>query len=172
MYSRLFSLATCLFLLWLCPLALIVDAQQREKGSTNSESVAPDIANLRDQASRADAMAEYRLGRVYMKGTGVPVDYKEAAKYLYAADEQGLTEAKAVLGYLYENGKGVPRDYRRAFDYYAAAAKQGDVTAANNLAAMYEHGRGVRKDIGKAVDWYGHAAEGGNVVAQCNLATL
>ena len=140
---------------------------QVELDKTGSE-----VSYLRDQAGRGDAMAAYRLGRLYMTGTGVPSDYKEAAKYLHAADEQGLTKAKVVLGYLYENGKGVPRDYRRAFEYYAAAARQGDLTAANNLAAMYGHGRGVRRDVQQSVNWYRHAAEGGNVVAQCNLASL
>jgi Sel1 repeat len=118
------------------------------------ESLGSEVANIREQAARGDAMAEYRLGRLYLAGTGFTADYKQAAKYLQLAAEQGLTEAEMVLGYLYENGKGVPRDGRRAFEYYAAAAKQGDLTAKNNLASMYEHGRGVRKDIRKSLDWY------------------
>src|SRR5690349_9219496 len=107
MYPRLFSLTTCLHLLCLCLLGMPVDAQQSEKRPAYSENVGSDIANLREQAGRGNAMAEYRLGRLYMTGTGVSLNYPEAAKFLRAAAEQGLTEAEVVLGYLYENGKGV-----------------------------------------------------------------
>jgi TPR repeat protein len=173
MYSRLLLSISCLSVLWLSFSGVVAKAQDGNADPIPYvDKLRLEVSNIRDQAGRGDAMAEYRLGRLYMTGTGVTSDYKEAAKYLHAADEQGLPEAKVVLGYLYENGKGVPRDYRRAFDYYAAAARQGDLTAANNLAAMYGHGRGVRRDVQQSVNWYRHAAEGGNVVAQCNLATL
>src|SRR5262249_38714117 len=142
---------------------LEVDAKAQEGNGEpvpDLNKISSEISNLRDQASRGDAIAEYRLGRLYMTGRGVTPDYKEAAKYLHLAAEQGLPEAETVMGYLYENGKGVPRDYRTAFDYYAVAAKRGDLTAANNLGVMYGHGYGVRRDFRQAVDWHRRAAEG------------
>ncbi len=96
MYSRPFSLTTCPILLWLCLLA--VDAQQSENRSTYSQNVKLDVANLRSHAARGDAMANYQLGHLYMTGTGVSLDYGEAAKFLHAAAEQGLPEAEVASG--------------------------------------------------------------------------
>ena len=170
--SSPFSLTACLLLLWLFFSSPTAEANQSEKGTASPENVGSDVAKLRDQADGGDAIAEYRLGSLYMTGMVVTSDYKEAARYMHLAAEQGLPEAETVMGYLYENGKGVPRDYRKAFDYYAAAAKRGDLTAANNLGVMYRHGHGVRRDSRQAVDWYRRAAEGGNVVGQCDLGIM
>src|SRR5215467_13271270 len=138
MNSEPFLSIACLSVFWLSFFAVDAKAQEANGGPVpDLDNMASEVSNLRDQAGRGDAMAEYRLGRLYMSGTGVTPDYKEAAKYLHAAAEQGLPEAETVMGYLYESGKGVPRDYRKAFDYYAAAAKKGNLTAANNLGVMY-----------------------------------
>ena len=148
MHSRLFSLTAFLALLWLCLWPQGGDAQQSdERVAPYWKNIGVDVANLRDQADRGDATAEYQLGKLYMTGKGASSNYAEAARYLRAAAEHGMADAEVALGYLYEQGKGLPRDYRRAAGYYAAAARQGSFTAANNLATMYEHGQGVRRDV-------------------------
>src|SRR5262249_11387766 len=136
MFSRLFSWMTCPLLLWLSFLAMKADAQQTDEKPAYSESVASDVANLRNQAGRGDAMAEYRLGWLYMTGTEVSLNYMEAAKYLQAAAYQGLSDAEFLVAYLYEHALGVPRDYGKALGYYAAAARMGNLASANNLADM------------------------------------
>jgi len=148
MHSPRFSWIASLALLWFCLFALAGEAQQgKEELAPHRNIIGSDVAHLRDQAGRGDAMAEYQLGKLYMSGKGVSSNYLEAARYLREAADKGIAQAEVVLGYLYEQGKGVPRDYRIALGYYAAAERQGDLTAANNLAAMYEHGLGVWREI-------------------------
>src|SRR5580765_8171793 len=118
MHSRI-PLIMCLPVLCAYFLVIATDAQQTNgEPAADREQIESEVSYLRNQAAGGDAMANYQLGHSYMTGTGVSLNYSEAAKFLHAAAEQGLTEAEVVLGYLYENGRGVPRDYRRAFDYY------------------------------------------------------
>ncbi len=126
MYSRPFLLITCLPVLWLCFFAVAADAQESNGDPVrNLENIGSEVSYLRNQAARGDAMANYQLGHLYMTGTGVSVNYAEAAKFLHAAAEQGLPEAEVVLGYLYEHGKGVPRDYRKAFELLHCGGEEG-----------------------------------------------
>lgn len=73
---------------------------------------------------------------MYVKGTGVPIDY-ERARHLYElAVVQGCAEAQNNLGHLYKNGMGVPQDYEKAKRYYALAAKQGFAPGQSNLDTL------------------------------------
>lgn len=173
MYSRPFLLITCLTVLWLCFFAVAAEAQDSNKDpAPKRETIGSEVSYLRNQAARGDAMANDQLGHLYMTGTGVSLNYAEAAKFLHAAAEQGVTEAEFALGYLYEHGKGVPQDYRKAFAYYTTATRKGNLTATNNLGLLYEYGHGIRRDVRKAEYLFRYAAERGNPVAQCNLGTL
>ena len=131
-----------------------------------------ELGSLRKRAEQGDARAAYLVGRSYMMGTGVPRDYREAAKWCQQAAAQNLADAQVLLGFLYEHGDGVERDYKTAFSYYMAAAKQGHATAQNNLAIMYELGHGTKRSVDEAEHWYRAAAEHFFIVAQCNLASL
>ena len=62
-------------------------------------------------AEQGDAEAQYRLGRLYTKGLGVPQDYTQAADLYRKAAEQGNAAAQRNLGWLYTKGLGVPQDY-------------------------------------------------------------
>jgi hypothetical protein len=63
---------------------------------------------------------------MYYSGTGVTLDYSEAAKWVRRAAEQGYARAQIDLGYLYEQGRGVPLDYVNAYTYYKLAVMGGD----------------------------------------------
>jgi hypothetical protein len=63
---------------------------------------------------------------MYYSGTGVTLDYLEAAKWVQRAAEQGYARAQIDLGYLYEQGKGVPLDYVSAYTWYKLAITGGD----------------------------------------------
>ena len=63
---------------------------------------------------------------MYYSGTGVTLDYSEAAKWVQRAAEQGYAKAQIDLGYLYEQGKGVPLDYVNAYTWYKLAVMGGD----------------------------------------------
>jgi TPR repeat protein len=63
---------------------------------------------------------------MYYTGTGVTLDYSEAAKWVQKAAEQGYARAQVDFGRLYEQGKGVPLDYVSAYAWYRLALAGGD----------------------------------------------
>ena len=125
MHSRI-SVNICLPLLWLYILGTVAACAQQgaEKPASYSNNIGSEVSHLRNQAAQGGAMANYQLGHLYMTGTGVSLNYTEAAKFLHAAAEQGLPEAELLLGHLYEHGEGVPRDYRKAFDHYSGRQRR------------------------------------------------
>jgi TPR repeat protein len=73
---------------------------------------------------------------MYYTGTGVSLDYSEAAKWLRGAAEDGYARAQLDLGYLYEQGKGVPLDYVTAYMWYKAAMDRGEQRASARLKSL------------------------------------
>ncbi len=159
-----------------CGLAVLILAtfiQTREPVVSNvSNSPVVPVADFQEAKAKADggdARAQNRLGEMYSKGTGVPQDYKEAAKWYRTAADQGCASAQKNLGELYEAGQGVPRDEKEAVKWYRKAANQGDVRAQYSLAVMYEFGRGLAKEQAEAAKWFRLAAEQGEPLAQYDL---
>jgi len=54
-------------------------------------------AEYKDAAKRGDAMAQFRLGRLYKNGSGVPMNKKTAIDWLTKAANQGLLFAMMAL---------------------------------------------------------------------------
>ena len=59
---------------------------------------------------------------MYVKGEGVPKDYKTALKWFKLAAKQGDAGAQYNLGVMYEKGQGVPQDDKTAMKWYSLAA--------------------------------------------------
>lgn len=127
---------------------------------------AVDMEKTRAQAEGGDPKAEVLLGEIYAKGTGVPMDYKEAAKWYQLAADKGDTDAENHLAQLFEVGQGVPRDEAEAAKLFQRAAEKGHVGAQYSLAAMHASGRGLNPNDAEAVKWYRMAAEQGDDLAQ------
>ncbi len=113
---------------------------------------------FRQFAAQGDVTAQSRLGAMYNKGEGVPLDYGEAVKWYRKAAVQGEAVAQYSLGFMYNNGRGVPQDYGEAVKWYHKAADQGHSFAQNNLGVMYGNGQGVPQDYIQAHLWYNLAA--------------
>jgi TPR repeat protein len=47
---------------------------------------------------------------MYTTGSGVPVNYEEAAKWCHQAAEQGEASGQYSLGFMYNKGTGLPQD--------------------------------------------------------------
>lgn len=120
-------------------------------------------------AEQGDAAAQFDLGVSYIRGEGVPIDYKQAVEWLRKAAQQGDAEAQLWIGVAYANGEGVPQDHKQAAEWYRKAADQGHADAQYNLGVMYANGEGVPQDYKQAVEWYRKAAEQGIKLAQFNL---
>lgn len=69
-----------------------------------------------------DALAQYYLGVMYLKGQGVEQDYEEAGNWLRKASENRLPQAQYKLANLYTEGKGVPKDLEFAYVWYSVGA--------------------------------------------------
>jgi len=124
------------------------------------------------QPDPSDPAGQFKLGKMYDKGEGVPRDQALALSWYRKAAEQGYPAAQLLLGIIYDQAIGVPQDYSLALLWYRKAAEQGYAKAQYNLAAMFDAGLGTPQDYQLAADWYLKAAEQGFAKAQYNLGSM
>lgn len=79
-----------------------------------------------------------RLGDIYYQGSGVDVNYQEAAKYYILALKQGHSYANGRLAKMYQYGHGFEQDYYKAIALYKKSIEWMDTSAAENLGILYE----------------------------------
>lgn len=124
-------------------------------------------------AEQGFAKAQFKLGRYYHKGEGVPQNYEKAILWYTKAAEQGYGRAQNNLGILlYSQCLGVPQNYEKAVEWLSKAAEQGIAPAQGILGDSYAEGKGIEQNYEKAVEWYTKAAEQGYGKAQNNLGRL
>lgn len=90
--------------------------------------VKPDVTRARQMFAYAasyfgDADAQYHLGRMYLEGTGVPKDPRQAGRWLQLAAQKGQHQAQAVLGSMLFKGDLVPRQGARGLMWLTLAAE-------------------------------------------------
>lgn len=125
------------------------------------------IAELKADAARGDAVAQYHLGLHYARGRRIPRDYSLAYSWVRRAAEQGLTAAQCTLSEYLEAGTGTERNVEEAADWLYRAAIQGDVCAMWRLAGAYAgDSHGVERDERLRAYWYGRCLEQREVNAQ------
>jgi TPR repeat protein len=83
---------------------------------------ATEIRLIRPLAEQGNAIAQGRLGSMYLTGQGVPQDYAQAISWFRKAADKGHSLAQAGLGALYARGIGVPQDYVQAHMWFNLAA--------------------------------------------------
>ena len=145
------------------------------------------VVSLEYAAENGHAMAQWKLGRMYAEGDGVPRDDVRAFEYFrriansHADDYPGTTQARFVanafvaLGHYYLEGiaKSVKRDPERAREMFAYAASYfGDADAQYNLGRLYLEGVGTPQDPKQASRWLWLSAHKGQVQAQALLGTM
>src|SRR5215212_6869428 len=133
---------------------------------------------LYSRAGRAGlAEAEYRVGRCYLDGVGVPPSRAEAIRWLEQAAHHNHIEAQWQLAVIYPNGKAGERvpDRKRAAslfdvndiadpDYVAAmrrarmAAEAGSGEAQAVFAFILSYGPAEMRDVDEADLWYERSA--------------
>lgn len=134
-----------------------VDAMTQLAGSLGGQEK---IDMYKRAAALGSDLAQYELGKNYMLGfIGLPVDGKEAVKYLTQASAQKILAADVLLGEIYEEGKpGVPANLAEALKWYQGAANQDAFEAQYRLGMMYVDGRGVKKDAVEGARWIQRSA--------------
>lgn len=73
-----------------------------------------------------DANAQYSLARLYLEGTGVAQDPRQAARWLNLAAEKGHLQSQALLGHLLMTGQGVPAERAKGLMWLSLAREAAD----------------------------------------------
>lgn len=124
------------------------------------KDLAKEVSLYRKHAERGNSTAQRRIGQMYARGDGVPLDDQTALAWYRKAAEQGDSTAQFNLGIRYEEGVTVPKDVSIAFGWFQKAAIQGDSEAQQNLGLMYMRGYGTLEDKVLAYAWTNIAASG------------
>ena len=74
----------------------------------------------------SDPHAQYNLARLYLDGTGVQKDPRQAARWFKLSAEKGHAASQALLGQLLINGDGVPRQSARGLMWLTLAREAAD----------------------------------------------
>jgi TPR repeat protein len=151
----------------------------------NTEQAVSELEYAADQGMPA---AQWKLGRMYADGEGVPRDTLRAFDYFsrltraHGDDLPGTPQARLVanafvaLGQLYLQGipnSAIKADPDRAREmYWYAASYFADPDAQYNLGRLYLDRKAGTRDPRQAVKWLGLAAKKGQYEAQALLGTM
>jgi len=111
------------------------DNYTKGKAFYDAEQYDKAVPLLRKAADKGHKKAQYRLGRCYDKGYGVPKDKKEAFRYYMKAAEQSYAKAEYRVAKAYVKGKAVAADEKKARQYIKRAV------------AGKKHGQEILKEI-------------------------
>jgi TPR repeat protein len=85
-----------------------------------------------------NAHAQYSLGRLYLDGTGVGRDARQAARWFNLAAEKGHPPAQALLGQQLFNGTGVPRQRPVGLMWMMLARESADLGKDRWVADLHD----------------------------------
>jgi TPR repeat protein len=115
-----------------------------------------------DAASRGEAWAQTKLGKIYVAAAGDPERQRRGVELLQQAGKQNDAEAFYILASLSAAGIGVEPSNVTAFEQMKRAADLGFAEAQFALGSMYLEGIGTVKDRSAALASFRKAADGGN----------
>jgi TPR repeat protein len=146
------------------------------------------VVSLQYAAENGHPLAQWKLGRMYAEGEGVPRDDLRAFEYFrsiadsHADDNPGTPQARFVanafvaLGHYYLEGipkTPVKKDPERAREMFSYAASYfGDPDAQYYLGRLYLNGIGCPRDAKQAARWLWLSARKGQNEAQALLGTM
>jgi len=148
-----------------------VDAAPITIGSVSDDYAWQDrFNNTMAEAMKDDVNAQFKVGEMFEKGRGTPMNLKQALTWYSKAAKQYHMKSRYRLGYLHFHGIGVPVNKTKAYTYLKIPAQNGDVRAQYYLGRLYATGQGVEKDAAKALSWYRRSSSGGYYLADKILA--
>lgn len=166
----------------LAPFSSARDALRAWMRDSTAGNQAGAVRALEAAAAHGNLTAQFKLGRVYASGEGVPANDLKAFEYFSKiADENadaipGTADGRivgsafvALGGYFMDGIKGtyVRANVDRAFDmFHYAASYFGDPDGQYNLGRLYMNGTGARRDARQAARWMKLAAEKGHSPAR------
>ena len=96
-----------------------------------------EIETLAADEECGSSAAQVVLGRMYLKGLGVPTEYGKAAYWFRRAAVQGDADGRFQLGQMYGAGCGVEEDSAEAAKLFREVAGKGHAGAYHELARMH-----------------------------------
>lgn len=87
-------------------------------------------------ADRGNALAQFDLAMMYLKGDNVQQNKKLAFKYFHKAARNNIVEAKFQMGLNFSEGRGVRQQNQLARYWFKLAAKAGHPQAMAYLASI------------------------------------
>ncbi len=146
------------------------------------------LAALQFAADSGESLAQWKLGKMYASGDGVPQDDAKAFTYFsqivesYDEDQADpsqtpfVSNAFVALG-VYDlrgipNTRVAPNPERALEMFHYAAVNFGDAAAQYNMARMYLDGEGIARDGRQAARWLYLAAEKGHIESEAILGQL
>jgi uncharacterized protein len=119
------------------------------------ERAFPQLLSLAKKGVRE---AQARVGVMFLHGEGVPIDLREAAKWLRLASEAGSSEAHLELAETLKE-LGTPNDHQDAL-YWLTQAAERNVGEANALIGeMHLFGQGTKQNYAEALRWFQRGAD-------------
>lgn len=125
------------------------------------------IEYLYYQAQKNNSYAQYRLGKMYLKGEGVEQDADYGVKWLIKAIEQNNSYAQYLLGKSILKGEYLPKDDNQSLDIYSAvelllkSSDQGNNFASYTLGKAFVEGDLLPQDIDSGLELLLRASEKG-----------
>ncbi len=172
----------------LAPFSSARDALRAGVRDYNAGDKASAAHALEFAAGQGNALALWKLGRMYSGGDGVPQDDLRAFEYFsriadeFADESPSSLNAKVVssafvaLGeYLRDGipGTRIAANPPRAFEMFQYAATYfGDPEAQYHLSRLYLEGRGTSRDARQAARWANLAADKGLADAQMLIGQM
>ena len=87
----------------------------------------------------SDPNAQYNLARLYLEGTGVEKDSRQAARWFNLAAEKGHHASQALLGHLLITGQGVPRQRAKGLMWLTLAREASTDSAKDQwIVSLYD----------------------------------
>ena len=83
--------------------------------------------------------AQFKIGELYLNGTGTQQDYRTAANWFRKAADAEFYGAQIELAKLYSEGMGVPQDYREAYFLLALVVSKGSRESEKALHEVAAH---------------------------------
>ena len=164
----LLAAAICLPLAAICLSTVTENAffiQWEERGRGMDKAYA--ALRCRLSAGLGDVEAQFRLGKLYAEGHGLPRDEEKSLFWYGEAAEQGHAGAQRYLAF-----EAYSLTWAEMARWRQKLADQGDVRAKCLLGDMYAKGRGVPQDKAKAACWYRKAALRGHDEAAFELGSM
>ncbi|KAG0255667.1 hypothetical protein DFQ27_006122 [Actinomortierella ambigua] len=128
-------------------------------------------------ASHGNALAQYRLAKLYSDGRGSSQNDEEALLWYERAAGHGHVEAFHAIAQFFEQGRGgVAQSEDKAFHWLVKAAERGYPPAEYELGLKYQNRQSNSDQESlnhvEAVSWFWSAAEHGYADAQNALGAL